>query len=211
MFCICGDGACLPPMTVLKSLSGNFYDTWAIGGPPGSVFTANKSGWFNMREFEIFFEKVFLKYIQDRIPKEEVKVLIGDNLGSHLSPAVMQLCREHNIRLVQNTVIVYCTNIPYLRYLHYHCYLVPVLAVPRQELGSYLELNFDTYNKNSWLEICVRSLSSTPSKIFQLLQVPVSPFKLDSFDPAPGRRRVRPNEETVAGCPEPVQGLVCGK
>jgi hypothetical protein len=100
MFCIAGHGDCLPPMTVLKSPSGNFYDTWAIGGPPGSVFTANKSGWFTMREFEVFFEKIFLKYLQNRIPKEEVKVLIGDNLGSHLSQAVMQQCRENNVRLV---------------------------------------------------------------------------------------------------------------
>jgi hypothetical protein len=94
-------------MTVLKSLSGNFYDTWAMGGPPGSVFTANKSGWFNMREFEIFFQKVFLKYIQDRIPKEEIKVLIGDNLGSHLSQTVMELCREHNVRLVPYSTVQY--------------------------------------------------------------------------------------------------------
>jgi hypothetical protein len=100
MFCASGEGDLTPTMTVLKSLSGNFYDTWATGAPPGSVFTANKSGWFNMREFETFFEKVFLKFIEGRIPKEDVKILIGDNLGAHISQTVMEQCREHNIRFV---------------------------------------------------------------------------------------------------------------
>jgi hypothetical protein len=100
MFCACGDGNLTPTMTVFKGPSGNFYETWATGAPPGSVFTANKSGSFNMREFETFFEKVFLKYIDGRIPKEDVKILIGDNLGAHISPIVMEKCKEHNIRSV---------------------------------------------------------------------------------------------------------------
>jgi hypothetical protein len=100
MFCASANGLLLPPMTVYKSLSGNFYDTWATGGPVGSVFTANKGGWFNMRECETWFEKVFLKWIDGRIPKEEVKVLIMDNLSAHLSLNIMQQCRDHNIRLI---------------------------------------------------------------------------------------------------------------
>jgi hypothetical protein len=100
MLCVSADGEMLPPLTVLKSPSGNFYDVWATGGPPGSVFTANKSGWFNMKEFETFFEKVFLVWLEGRIPKEEVKVVIGDNLGSHVSLHVMELCRENNVRFI---------------------------------------------------------------------------------------------------------------
>ncbi len=53
-----------------------------------------------MKEFETFFEKVFLVWLEGRIPKEEVKVLIGDNLGSHISLHVMELCREHNVRFI---------------------------------------------------------------------------------------------------------------
>lgn len=49
MYCASGDGGFPPPMTVLRSKSGNFYDSWAAGGPPGSVFTANSRGWFNMK------------------------------------------------------------------------------------------------------------------------------------------------------------------
>ena len=40
-----------------------------------------------------FVEKIILF-------KEEVKALIGDNLGSHLSLTVMEQCREHNIRFI---------------------------------------------------------------------------------------------------------------
>jgi hypothetical protein len=101
MFCADAEGNLLPPMTVYKSVSGNFYDTWAAGGPLNSVFTANKSGWFNMKECEAWFEKVFLKWLEDRhIPKDELKVLILDNLASHLSLNMMEHCRSNNIRLI---------------------------------------------------------------------------------------------------------------
>jgi hypothetical protein len=47
----------------------------------------------------VFLTQVFLKYIET-LPQEEVKVLIGDNLASHLSPSVLELCEAHNIRFV---------------------------------------------------------------------------------------------------------------
>ena len=100
MFACTAAGELLPTMTVFKSPSGNFYDTWATGAPQGSVFSANKAGWFNMRECEVWLEKVLLVWLEGRIPKEEVKVLIMDNLSSHLSLKIIELCREHNIRLV---------------------------------------------------------------------------------------------------------------
>jgi len=99
MFCCRADGVLLPTMTVYKSQSGHFYASWAAGGPPGSVFTANKGGWFNMAEFETFFEKVFLVHLEkENIPKSDIKVLMMDNLAAHISPHVMSLSVEHNIR-----------------------------------------------------------------------------------------------------------------
>jgi hypothetical protein len=44
-------------------------------------------------------KQVFLCHIRT-IPKEEVKVLVGDNLAAHLSPVVTNLCEEHNIRFI---------------------------------------------------------------------------------------------------------------
>lgn len=48
---------------------------------------------------EIFFLKVFLRYIK-RLPHGDVKVLIGDNLAAHLSPLVTELCEAYNIKFV---------------------------------------------------------------------------------------------------------------
>jgi hypothetical protein len=42
---------------------------------------------------------VFLRHIRN-LPKEEVKVLIGDNLAAHLSPVVTELCEENNVRFI---------------------------------------------------------------------------------------------------------------
>lgn len=72
MFCCSADGKMLPPMTAYKSQSGYCYDTWAEGHPVGSVITANKSGWFGMAEYETWFNKVFLKYLDANIPKVPV-------------------------------------------------------------------------------------------------------------------------------------------
>ena len=51
---------------------------------------------------------MFLVYIDKNLPKEDVKVIIGDNLRAHLSPTVLNACRRNNIRY--RTVPV-----PYLR------------------------------------------------------------------------------------------------
>ena len=37
-------------------------------------------------------------YVTRELPREDVKVLIGDNLGAHLSASVLEQCERHNIR-----------------------------------------------------------------------------------------------------------------
>lgn len=49
--------------------------------------------------------QVFLRHIQ-KLPKDDIKVLIGDNLAAHLSPVVTELCQQHNIRY---GMVPYCT------------------------------------------------------------------------------------------------------
>jgi hypothetical protein len=56
-------------MTVYKSPSGYCYDSWASGHPVGSVIAANKSGWYNMAEYETWFSKIFLRWTDANIPK----------------------------------------------------------------------------------------------------------------------------------------------
>lgn len=40
---------------------------------------------------------MFLRWIK-RLPREDIKVLLGDNLAAHLSPYVIEMCRKHNVR-----------------------------------------------------------------------------------------------------------------
>jgi hypothetical protein len=99
MFCCSAAGNLVPPMTVYKSVTGGFYKMWGEGGPPGSAYTANKSGYFNMEKFTKWLTDVFLPYIP-KLPADKVKVLIVDNLTAHMSPTVTRLCQENNIRFI---------------------------------------------------------------------------------------------------------------
>ena len=99
MFCCTADGKMLPPMTVYKSLNSSLFLDWCQGGPPGAVYAASKSGWFNMDLFNKWFAEVPLVYFKT-LPPEDEKVMIGDNLASHLSPEVLALCEQHNIKFM---------------------------------------------------------------------------------------------------------------
>ena len=91
MFCGSATGEILPPYVVYKSM--NCYTSWTEGGVPGSCYSATKSGWFDMFTFEDWFQKIFLKKVKNRPGR---KLLIGDNLGSHISPTVIGLCKEND-------------------------------------------------------------------------------------------------------------------
>ena len=59
-----------------------------------------------MNNYENWFFKIFLPHIQG---VSGPKLLIGDNLSSHFSPAVITACIEHDIRFV--TLIPNSTHI----------------------------------------------------------------------------------------------------
>lgn len=99
MYCCAADGTMLPSMVVFKSPSGQLYETWCENGPPGTTYAATPSGWMDMTTFNQWFSVVFINYIKN-FPKEDVKVIIGDNLASHLSPFVIRLCEAWNVRFV---------------------------------------------------------------------------------------------------------------
>lgn len=88
-------GEYLPPMVVYKAK--NVYLNWEMGGPVGAVYDNTKSGWFDMRTFEVWFKELFLPCVAG---KPGPKVIIGDNLGSHFSPDVLRLTEEHDIRFI---------------------------------------------------------------------------------------------------------------
>lgn len=97
MFCCSADGTMLPPMVVYKSATGVVYSSWCEGGPDGTTYAASASGWFDMGKFNQWFKQVFIRHIKT-LPKDDIKVIIGDNLAAHLSPYVTMLCELHNVR-----------------------------------------------------------------------------------------------------------------
>lgn len=97
MFCGSATGVHLPPMVVYKAK--NMYEGWQSKAIPNAVYETTESGWFDMRTFEIWFDQIFLPHVKNNC-KAGPKVLIGDNLGCHFSPSVIEKCLEHGIRFI---------------------------------------------------------------------------------------------------------------
>lgn len=95
MFAAAGDGTCLPPYVVYKST--NLYPDWIEGGPENTQYNRTLSGWFDTQCFEDWFLKTALPYLRR---KEGKKVLICDNLASHLSYRIIKSCTENDIQFV---------------------------------------------------------------------------------------------------------------
>jgi hypothetical protein len=98
MFCGNAVGETLPPYTVFKS--AHLYDSWIRGGPKGARYNRTKSGWFD----ETTFTDCFFSMVLPRLKKQSgQKILIGDNLSSHLSETVVEACNDNNIRFIALT------------------------------------------------------------------------------------------------------------
>lgn len=95
MFAAAGDGKMLPCYVVYKAK--NVYSTWVEGGPKYTRYNATISGWFDNMTFTDWLKTIAIPYLQ-KLDGE--KVLIGDNLSSHLSEEVISLCVQHNIRFI---------------------------------------------------------------------------------------------------------------
>jgi len=95
MFCASATGNMVPPYVVYKA--GNMYRSWMKGGIKGSRYTVTTSGWFDGFTFSDWFHSSFLPHVR-RLPGK--KVLIGDNLSSHITMEVIDSCRTNNIEFV---------------------------------------------------------------------------------------------------------------
>lgn len=95
MFSGTADGKCLAPYIVYKA--ENLYDEWVLGGPDNARYNCTRSGWFDAVMFEDFFKTIVLEWAKNLTGP---KAMIGDNLSSHLSPDIIKLCEEHDIRFI---------------------------------------------------------------------------------------------------------------
>ena len=95
MFIGNAEGDVLPQYVVYKSV--HLYDQWVEGGPSGARYNLSQSGWYDETTFTDWFFKMMLPNLRHL---EGRKVLIGDNLSSHLSDAVIKACSQNNIAFV---------------------------------------------------------------------------------------------------------------
>lgn len=73
------------------------WSSWTEKGPENCRYNRTKSGWFDCNTFEDWFESLFLPAVKNLAGP---KVMIGDNLSSHISIRVLELCKSHNIQFV---------------------------------------------------------------------------------------------------------------
>ena len=95
MYCGNGIGKVLPPYVVYRS--ERLWDRWCQGGPRGCRYNRTTSGWFDSFCFQDWFTSMFLPAAKEQ---QGLKVIIGDNLSSHLDKSIIALCENENIRFV---------------------------------------------------------------------------------------------------------------
>ena len=95
MFAVSADGTLLPPYVCYKSKE--LYDTWTLNGPPGTRYNRTPSGWFTGPVFHDWFQTIVIPYFRR---KDGRKVLIGDNLASHISFQIAKEAIEAGIDFV---------------------------------------------------------------------------------------------------------------
>lgn len=95
MMAASADGVMLPPYVVYKA--AHLYNTWVGDGPKDARYNRSGSGWFDGEIFADWIKTIVIPVLENRPGK---KVLIGDNLSSHLSADLIRLCKEKNIHFV---------------------------------------------------------------------------------------------------------------
>ncbi|CAG4979283.1 unnamed protein product [Parnassius apollo] len=89
------DSIFLPPCVVFKA--AHLYDSWMMRGPHNAKFNRSSSSWFDGDIFEDWVKTIVIPFWEK---KEGKKILIGDNLSSHLSVDVIKLCQEKDIHFI---------------------------------------------------------------------------------------------------------------
>lgn len=107
MVCGSADGVLLPPYVIYKST--HLYDTWKEKGPCGPPccsqpccsrgvrYNRTTSGWIDSVTFRDWFMTCFLLHAKRLNGR---KVMIGDNLSSHIDGDILRLCQENDIAFV---------------------------------------------------------------------------------------------------------------
>ncbi|XP_072400704.1 uncharacterized protein [Diabrotica undecimpunctata] len=95
MFCGNGKGELLPPYVNYRATK--MWTTWADNGPKGCRYNASSSRWLDANIFADWLEFQLVPMFRKLNGK---KVLLYDNLSSHITVHALQLCRENDNHLI---------------------------------------------------------------------------------------------------------------
>ena len=95
MFAGTASGELLPPYIIYKSK--NLWQSWCEGGPEGTQFGRSNNGWMHTPNFIRWFDSIVVPWARRKPGK---KVLIGDDLSSHLSTDVVDKSKDLGISFV---------------------------------------------------------------------------------------------------------------
>ncbi|KAJ8910919.1 hypothetical protein NQ315_014253 [Exocentrus adspersus] len=95
MFCGSAEGELLPLYVVYKAQ--HMWSTWTEGGPKYTRYASTPSRWFDGAVFTDWFEGQLLPRLKKL---EGKKVVLCDNLSSHITVKTLKLCKENNISLI---------------------------------------------------------------------------------------------------------------
>ena len=118
MFGCFADGSSVPIYVVYKAK--HMWSTWVEGGPEGAQYNRTASGWFDAATFHDWFIKIALPELKKRDGR---KVMIGDNLASHLSVDIVEKCEQNNIAfsfLPSNTTGLTQVQISMINHISFH-------------------------------------------------------------------------------------------
>lgn len=94
---VCGNAEGKLAPLYINYKAKKMWDTWTENGPLNARYNQTSSGWFDYKIFEDWFLRLLLPILKEQ---EGPKVIIGDNLSSHLNLQVIQECEANNVRFI---------------------------------------------------------------------------------------------------------------
>lgn len=95
MFAGTAKGVMLDPYVAYKA--EHLWDRWILGGLVGTRYNRSQSGWFDSVCFKDWFQTVIIPFLRQ---KDGIKIILGDNLSSHFSFKVLELCEKREIKFI---------------------------------------------------------------------------------------------------------------
>lgn len=179
---VCGNavGEVLPPYVNYKA--EKMWDTWTEGGPANTRYNRSKSGWFDSCSFEDWFFSTVLPVLKKQDGR---KVLLGDNLSSHINLKVLKACEDHNISFIalppNSTHLTQPLDLAFFRPLktHWRQILDEWKATPDgQRMPTVPKNIFPSLLKKLWVKLLVNAQANLQAGFKKAGIYPLCPTKV---------------------------------